>query len=276
MSLQITSLNSGSNGNCFYIGNSNEAVLVDAGISCREIEKRLLRLSLDVKKIKAIFITHEHSDHIKGVEVMSRKHRLPVYITPATMEHSGLFLEKQLSFPFSAYQPVIIGQLAVTAFPKMHDAKDPHSFIVSGNGINVGVLTDIGFVCDHVEKSFKHCDAVFLETNYDEVLLEEGHYPIYLKNRIRSDLGHLSNTQALKLFLNHRTDRLSHLFLSHLSKENNQPELVLQLFSENPGGAEIILASRDRETPVYTILPKNVVVQRPWFSESIPAQMSLF
>ncbi len=190
MSLFITSLNSGSNGNCYYVGNEHEAVLVDAGISCREIEKRLLRLGLAVQKIKAIFISHEHSDHIKGVQVLARKHRLPVYITPSTLKSGGLQLQEELVIEFKAYQEINIGQLSITAFPKFHDASDPHSFIVKGNGVNIGVFTDIGSVCSHVIESFKQCHAAFLETNYDETMLEEGNYPFYLKRRIQSSHGH--------------------------------------------------------------------------------------
>ena len=140
MSLVITSLNSGSNGNCYYIGNENEAVLVDVGLSCREIEKRMARLELDIKKVSAIFISHEHSDHIFGVQVLSKKHNIPVYITSATLKSSGLQLVNDLVRTFTAHQPVSIGGLKVTAFPKFHDASDPHSFIVTNNKIEKLIL----------------------------------------------------------------------------------------------------------------------------------------
>src|ERR1700760_544129 len=121
MSLFITSLNSGSNGNCYYIGNEHEAVLVDAGISCRETEKRMLRLGLNIRKVKAIFISHEHSDHINGLPVLAKKYQLPVYITLPTMRRGGLMLEEHLVFRFAAFQTIQIGGLQITAFPKMHD-----------------------------------------------------------------------------------------------------------------------------------------------------------
>src|SRR5687767_4413607 len=126
MQLQITSLNSGSNGNCYYIGNEHEAVLVDAGISCLETEKRMKRLGLSMRKVKAIFISHEHSDHIRGVSVLARKYNLPVYITPDTQYHGRLSHEKFTAVPFQAYEPVQVGELTITAFPKWHDASDPH------------------------------------------------------------------------------------------------------------------------------------------------------
>jgi phosphoribosyl 1,2-cyclic phosphodiesterase len=253
MSLFITSLNSGSNGNCYYVGNDKEAVLVDAGISCREIEKRLARLDVDMQRIKAVFISHEHSDHIKGLEVLARKYQLPVYITDATRIAGKLRLDKELVTAFTPYQQITVGDLNVLAFPKFHDASDPHSFLISGNGIQVGVFTDIGQVCEHVERIFKHCHAAFLETNYDDAMLEDSNYPFFLKQRIRGKYGHLSNAQALELFTNHKSPSLSHLILSHLSKDNNSPELVKNLFDKHAGTTQVKVASRYYETELYCI-----------------------
>src|ERR1700744_5411222 len=120
MSLYIASLNSGSNGNCYYVGNDEEAVLIDAGISCRETEKRMNRLGLSIEKVKAVFISHEHSDHINGLEVLSKKYQIPVYITPATLQSSRLDLQHDLVRSFKAYTPVSIGGISVSAFPKFH------------------------------------------------------------------------------------------------------------------------------------------------------------
>ena len=122
MSLFVASLNSGSNGNCYYIGNNEEAILVDAGISCRETETRMRRLGLSMQKVKAIFISHEHSDHIRGLQVLSKKYRLPVYITPLTCHHGGLSIDATLVLPFFEFQPVTVGGFTVIAFPKLHDA----------------------------------------------------------------------------------------------------------------------------------------------------------
>lgn len=253
MSLFIASLNSGSNGNCYYLGNERDAVLIDAGISCRETEKRMVRLGLCIKKIRAIFVSHEHSDHINGITVLSKKYDLPVYITPDTLHHSGLQLAHHLHMPFAAYQPVMVGQIAVSGFPKFHDAAHAHSFIVEHGGIKVGVLTDIGAACEHVIKNFNQCHAAFLEANYDDEMLEKGRYPYHLKRRIRGGMGHLSNSQALEIFINHRSPQLSHLLLSHLSRDNNRPELVHELFSQHTKGTQIIIASRYKESEVYHI-----------------------
>jgi phosphoribosyl 1,2-cyclic phosphodiesterase len=253
MSLFITSLNSGSNGNCYYIGNDSEAVLVDAGISCKETERRMERLGLSMDKVKAIFVSHEHADHINGIPVLSKKYGLPVYITPATLRNSTIRIDKTLIRPFLAGEAIDIGRLSVIAFTKMHDAAEPHSFIIAGNGIKIGVFTDIGEPCTEVIRHFRQCRAAFLEANYDEKMLEEGKYPVYLKRRISGSQGHLSNAQALELFNEHRPPYMSHLLLSHLSKENNHPALALELFTAHAGDTEIIVASRYEETAVFIV-----------------------
>lgn len=253
MSLFITSLNSGSNGNCYYIGNDKEAILVDAGISCREVESRMKRLGLQMQKVRAVFVSHEHNDHIKGIPTLAQKHQVPIYITDATKRHGRLSLRSDLVRSFSAHELVTIGDLIVTPFPKLHDATDPYSFIVSCRGITVGVFTDIGSPCQHVIKYFQQCHAAFLETNYDELMLDQGNYPYILKARIRGAKGHLSNMQALELFRNYRPAFMTHLFLSHLSKNNNCPQLVEKLFNEYCAGVQVIIASRYKETSVYHI-----------------------
>jgi phosphoribosyl 1,2-cyclic phosphodiesterase len=253
MPLLIASLNSGSNGNCYYIESKGEAVLVDAGLSCRETEKRMTRLGLDIKNVKALFISHEHSDHIRGVEGISKKHSIPVYITEATLKQSRLGILKELVRCFNPHEAVSIGGLKIVSFPKQHDAIDPHSFLVEGEGVTIGVFTDIGVVCDHVAHHFKQCDAVFLDANYDEDMLDQGPYPVYLKTRIKSEKGHLSNVQALELMRAHKSAGLSHLFLSHLSKDNNSPELALGLFQKYAGSTVVEIASRYVETAVYRI-----------------------
>lgn len=253
MSLYISSLNSGSNGNCYYAGNEDEAVLIDAGLSCLETEKRLLRLGLSINKIKAIFISHEHSDHIKGVTVLAKKYQLPVYITNATLISSGLDIAEHLIKPLIADEQVCIGKLCITSFLKIHDASDPHSFIISCDHIRIGVFTDIGEICDALRLNFSRCHAAFLEANYDDALLENGRYPYFLKNRIRGGKGHLSNNEALSLFITGKPSYMSHLFLSHLSKHNNCPDLVQRLFNDHARKTKIIIASRDKETEVYYI-----------------------
>lgn len=253
MALYISSLNSGSNGNCYYIGNDTEAVLVDAGISCREVETRMKRLGLAMEKVRAIFVSHEHTDHIKGVAMLSRKYQLPVYITAPTRKHAKMTLDKKLVLNFTDGEPVSVGRLTITPFNKHHDAVDPFSFTVSNGTVHVGVFTDIGTPCKELVKHFKKCHAAFLEANYDVEMLENGGYPYYLKTRIRGGKGHLSNVQALELFLKHKPAHMSHLLLSHLSKNNNDPKLVQQLFDKHANGVKMIVLSRYEESSVYMI-----------------------
>lgn len=258
MSLFIASLNSGSNGNCYYVGNQTEAVLIDAGLSCREIEIRMRQCSLETQKLKAIFVSHEHTDHIKGLSTLAHKYQLPVYITPETAKN-GPRLIRHLSQPFTAHQPVQIGGITVTPFGKEHDAADPHSFVVSYAGINIGVITDIGTVCDQVIHYFKQCHAAFLESNYDEVMLANGKYSQVLKNRISGGKGHISNTQALELFIAHKPPFMTHLLLSHLSRENNTPELAKATFEPFAGNTLITVASRYEASEVYQITHPQAV-----------------
>lgn len=267
MSLFISSLNSGSNGNCYYVGNQREAILVDVGISCREVEKRMKRLDLDIKKVRAVFISHEHTDHISGLPGLVTKYKLPVYITAATLRFSGLRLDRGCVSSFAPLQPITVGELTIVPFPKYHDAADPFSFTVSYGGVKVGVFTDIGTPCENLVHHFRQCHAAFLESNYDDEMLEKGRYPWFLKNRIRGDKGHLSNRQALELFTAHRPEAMSHLFLSHLSKNNNCPRVVQELFDRHAGEVKMVVATRDKETEVYHI-QANAKVAAQHFSSS--------
>jgi phosphoribosyl 1,2-cyclic phosphodiesterase len=150
----------------------------------------------------------------------------------------------------------------VTAFSKFHDAIEPHSFVISCRDITVGVFTDIGTACENLITHFGKCHAAFLEANYDDDMLDNGGYPYHLKRRIRGGHGHLSNKQALELFMAHKPLYMSHLLLSHLSKNNNDPQLVHNLFKSNANGTEVIVASRYEETPVYHIGSTEVVIGR--------------
>ncbi|RLJ80689.1 MBL fold metallo-hydrolase [Pedobacter alluvionis] len=278
MALYFTSINSGSNGNCYYIGNDNEAVLVDIGLTCKEVEIRMNRLGLPIDKVKAVFISHEHSDHIKGVAVFAKKYKLPVYISTATLKSSRLLLDANNTFSLSHQQHIHIGDLKIAAFSKFHDAADPYSFTVESNGVRVGVFTDIGAVCDRLITHFKSCHAAFLEANYDAQMLESGKYPYFLKRRITGGHGHLSNTQALELFINHKAPYMSHLLLSHLSKDNNNAELVENLFKNVAGDTFVKVASRHEETALYYVSNRQNKPEVYSFDPSLyqPEQLNLF
>jgi len=272
MGLQIASLNSGSNGNAYYIGNGTAAILVDAGLSCREIEKRMSGLGFNMQKLKALFISHEHTDHIKGVDVLAKKYALPVYISQGTYNKSRLQIPSSHLNWISNASPVNIDQLQVQAFSKKHDAADPYSFIIQHEGTTIGVFTDIGVACDNLIKHFKQCHAAFLESNYDEQMLDQGGYPYVLKQRIRGGYGHLSNKQALEIFTKHRPEFMTHLLLSHLSRDNNDPELALNLFAPHAQQTKVVVASRYEASELFYI-PNN---SSPKIFSAKPMQMNLF
>lgn len=186
-------------------------------------------------------------------------------------------MDEELTFSFTATQTVTIGELHITPFVKTHDASDPHSFVVTCRDIKVGVFTDIGVVCEQLTLHFSQCHAAFLEANYDEEMLETGNYPFHLKRRIRGGKGHLSNKQALALFITHKPPFMSHLLLSHLSKNNNCPKLVQQMFDECAAATNIIVASRVEETAVYYIGENsNLPFIEAQLLECQPYQTSLF
>lgn len=226
--IEICALASGSNGNCYYIGNELEAILVDAGITCKQIINRMKEKHLDPGKIKAIFISHEHSDHVRGVRVLGKKLGIPAYMTKGTF--SSLYFTHQ---PIAIRhilpgESIQIGALLVHCFLKNHDGNEPTSFRIESEGISVGVFTDIGIPCNNVITHLGKCHALFLETNYDEKMLWEGSYPYHLKKRIFSDVGHLSNRQAYELLNAYAGEKLRCVFLSHLSAENNTPQKAFE------------------------------------------------
>jgi len=229
--IRLAALASGSNGNCYYFGTDKDAILVDAGISCRQIANRLEKLKLDISKIRGIFITHEHIDHIRGVEVLTRKYRLPIFVTKKTFDNSGLYIDEELVNFISIGEMMEIGNIAITPFAKNHDAVEPCSYSLCFQDKKVCIMTDIVTKCKNVITHLADADAVFLETNYDDHMLENGFYPYHLKQRISGDNGHLSNYQAALLVLEHATPKLKYVFLSHLSANNNSPELAYTTFT---------------------------------------------
>ncbi len=251
--IQVCAIASGSNGNCYYIGNSSEAVLVDAGISRRQILKRMKLMKLDIRKVKAVFITHEHSDHMRGVRVLSDLQSIPAYFTKLTYKKARHSDKPEKVEFFTPGDSVQIGEFTIHSFSKNHDAVDPVSFRISINGKNIGVFTDIGTPCNNVNEHLAGCDVAFLETNYDENLLWSGPYPYYLKTRVTSDVGHLSNRQAAELVTILDSSKLKHIFLSHISADNNRIDFALDAFNELKNDINIIPTSRYEPSVVLEI-----------------------
>lgn len=262
MSLYTASINSGSNGNCYYISNGQDAVLIDAGISCRETEIRMKKMGLNIAKVRAIFITHEHTDHIKGAQLLSSRYKIPTYLNHKTHYASHLKFKPELYRRIEHGEVIDVNGIKVTGFSKLHDAIDPFSYVVSYAGITVGVFTDIGAVCDNLKRYMSQCHAAYLESNYDAEMLDKGRYHIRLKDRIRGGLGHLSNKEALDFFLEHKPEYMTHLFLSHLSRDNNNPELALQLFKQHAGNVQVHVAPRYEGSELFHITNDAVPTQQ--------------
>ncbi|MGG5902171.1 MBL fold metallo-hydrolase [Sphingobacterium daejeonense] len=251
--IRYAALASGSNGNSYYIAKGNTAVLVDAGINNKHLHLRMAALGINPASISAIFVTHEHTDHICGLSVFAKRYQIPIYLTQGTYESSRLQLPDYLVNFIKSNSVVNLKDLSVYGIPKYHDAQEPCSFLVSDGHINISVLTDLGRICDNVKKAIRIADILFLEANYDEQMLLTGRYPYHLKNRIKGGWGHISNDLSLGAFLDNRSERLKHLILGHLSGENNTVDLVENLFLPHCTEIKLSVAKRTESTALFQI-----------------------
>jgi phosphoribosyl 1,2-cyclic phosphodiesterase len=251
--VQICALASGSNGNCYYIGDEYDAVLVDAGISRRQVIDRMKEMGLKPEKVRGVFISHEHSDHSRGVRVLAQKLNIPVFMTAITFNNSFPVNQPEKYIPFRPSDVVELGSIKIHTFSKSHDAVEPCSFVIEVQDKYIGVLTDIGEPCSNVQQYVGKCHALFLEANYDEKMLWEGGYPPHLKHRVASKRGHLSNVQALQLVQDHAGEHLQIIYLSHLSEENNTPEIAKSAFQSLQHKHKVLLTNRYAPSGVYSL-----------------------
>lgn len=228
MGLEICVLASGSSGNCVYVGNSETRILIDAGISCKVACSRLAEIGVDPASIDAICVTHEHSDHYAGLAVLHRKFGMALFANAGTVEGlSRSAKHRDLSWNiFTTGQPFAIGSLRVDPFRIPHDSYDPVAFVIADNDSRVAVCTDLGLATDLVRSRLRDCDALILETNHDEELLLSSGRPWPLKQRILGHKGHLSNQHAADLLVEVASERLQAVFLAHLSRDCNRPDLA--------------------------------------------------
>jgi len=223
--LYISILASSSKGNAIFVSDASTSILVDAGLSGKQVELKLESIGFSPKNLDAILVSHEHSDHIQGVGVLSRRYKLPVYISTRTLTTASKQLGKLHSNQaFECGKQFTIGTLAIHPFSVSHDAKDPACFTIKQNGLKIGIATDLGLSTSVVREHLKGCNTLVLEANHDPVMLEEGPYPWPLKQRIKGRTGHLSNEDAKKLLEEVKHEGLTHVVLSHLSETNNTPE----------------------------------------------------
>ncbi|GAF03748.1 MBL fold metallo-hydrolase [Saccharicrinis fermentans] len=251
--IEICALASGSNGNCYYIGSDEEAIIIDAGISRRKIMERMKSRGIDPTKLKAGFITHEHQDHYRGAKILSKKEEIPFYISEQTLNRSHYTMRPPHIKTFSPGDTMQIGPFTVHSFSKNHDAADPCSFRVQINELNIGIFTDIGEACENVKSHLSQCDFLFLEANYDEDMLENGKYPAYLKQRVAGNQGHLSNKQAVELIENHASKKLKTIYLSHISEDNNRGDIAMEAFEHLADKYDINLTSRYDAAELVTL-----------------------
>ncbi|HJB89752.1 MAG TPA: MBL fold metallo-hydrolase [Candidatus Blautia excrementigallinarum] len=231
--MRLCSIASGSSGNCIYVGSDCAHVLIDAGISGRRVEAGLNSLELTGRDLDGILITHEHSDHIKGLGVLARKYGIPIYATGGTVDAmvrsgslgkipEGIFREIREDEPF------LIKDLVINPFTIPHDAAQPVGYRLECGEHSVGIATDLGKYNEYIIENLQNLDALLLEANHDIRMLQVGRYPYYLKQRIMGDRGHLSNENAGQLLCRLLHDNLKAVFLGHLSKENNYEELAYE------------------------------------------------
>jgi phosphoribosyl 1,2-cyclic phosphodiesterase len=229
----MCSIASGSSGNCIYIGSEQNHILIDAGISGKRVEEGLRQLELKGQEINGILVTHEHSDHIKGLGVIARKYEIPIYATPGTAEAireaSNLGkIDDSLFTEIHADEDFTIGDLNISPFRVSHDAAEPVAYRVSCGDKSMAVATDLGIYTDYTIDKLKDLDVLLLEANHDIHMLEVGSYPYYLKQRIAGERGHLSNETAGKLLCQILHDNLKAIMLGHLSRENNYAQLAYE------------------------------------------------
>jgi phosphoribosyl 1,2-cyclic phosphodiesterase len=231
--MKLCSLSSGSSGNCIFAGSEHVSLLFDAGISGKKTEECLNTIGYTGSDIDGIFVTHEHNDHIKGLGVLARRYGIPIYATRGTLDYilSGKTCGKipeGLCHEIEADRPVTIGDMVIEPFRISHDAAEPVGYHLKNNSTTAAIATDMGTYSDYTVSHLQNLDAILLEANHDVNMLEAGRYPYYLKLRILSETGHLSNETSGRLLSEILHDKMRHIILGHLSEENNYPQLAYE------------------------------------------------
>ncbi len=258
MGMIAISLQSGSSGNCIYIEAGGARLLIDAGITGVQAQERLAAHGRDIRKVDAVIISHDHGDHIRHAGVYQRKFGIPIYVTPATLAAAGsrCKLGKLTDVRnFRSCDKLRFGDVLVHAIPTPHDGADGSAFVIEEGAKRLGVLTDLGHVFKDLTQIVTSLDAVFLESNYDPVMLAAGPYPAYLKQRIKGPKGHLSNHEAAELLRRAAgAKRLQWACLAHLSEENNHPDVALKTHREITSGDVVLyVAHRYKATEILFV-----------------------
>ena len=231
--MNLFSVASGSSGNCIYVGNNDTNILVDAGLSGKKVIEGLSSFDINPEKLNGLLITHEHSDHVKGVGVLARKFNVPIYGTAETINamlrgSSIGRIKEELLHVIDPDQSFMINDIKVNPFAISHDASNPVGYTFEQDGKKVGLATDLGMYDDYIVNHLSGCNALLLEANHDIHMLQVGPYPYILKRRILGERGHLSNDNCGKLLCRIYHEGLKHVVLGHLSKDNNYPDLAYE------------------------------------------------
>jgi len=255
--LRVCLLASGSKGNSLYIETGQSKILIDAGLSAREIQKRLAIIGIEGADLNAVFISHEHTDHVRGAGTLARKLKIPVFISyPTHSESKDVFAGNEV-VEFESGCSFTFRDLLLDPFPITHDSSDPVGFIIESAENRIGVATDLGIVTRLVREKLKGCGVLVLEFNHDEEMLLNGPYPWYLKQRIKSRHGHLSNNDSAELLGEIVHERLEGIFLAHLSEANNHPEIAAvairkTLESQNVCSPQLFMGNQYQASGVFS------------------------
>lgn len=260
MTLSFSVLASGSTGNAFYIESEKEKFLVDAGLSGKKLDELFSKVQVDPSQLSGILVTHEHSDHIKGLGIIARKYNLPIYANVKTwkaMENQIGKLSVDQKFQFNLGEVKTIGDMDIESFGVSHDAAEPMFFVFHHNGKKVALVTDLGYVSERIKKTVEDADAYIFEANHDVEMLRMGRYPWSVKRRILGDTGHVSNEDcglALSDIVGNRTKRI---YLAHLSLDNNMKDLarmsVEQVLRERGINIDLFDTDPYEPTPIYQV-----------------------
>jgi phosphoribosyl 1,2-cyclic phosphodiesterase len=247
--LRFASLGSGSEGNALLVQSGQTTIMIDCGFGIKESIRRAERLGFDLSALSAIVITHEHGDHVGGAPRLARRFGVPVWLSFGTLSATESQWSDCTLRGFDSHDACVVDELEIRPFPVPHDAREPAQMVVTDGALRLGILTDVGESTPHIEASLADCDALFLEANHCEAMLRHSAYPPRLKARIGGRFGHLSNADSSALLARIASPKLKRVVGAHLSRQNNQPELVRAAFAEALGAvgssAEVLIASQD-------------------------------
>lgn len=262
MKLIFCSLSSGSSGNCYYIGNEFHGILIDAGISATSIRRFLRDMNISMQTIMGVLVTHNHSDHVRGLEVLIRKNHLPAFTTHKIWKsilNPRIKITQDCIREIAVRKKFHLAGFDIEAFPVSHDAPETIGFQISSGGKVIIIVTDLGHICQTSGAYIKNANVLVIESNYDEQMLDAGSYPYFLKLRIKSDNGHLGNQQTSDFLAGIVNDKLTHICLGHLSKNNNTPEKALKTLHKTLSENGIILSDHQNVMVLKRDMPSEMI-----------------